>query len=123
MNVRAAVSTITFVVAIVVLLSTILWRLFVFFDRTDEDRFEYGLTPGMTRAAVISLENAYHGRLYGGGAQPAYISRRPVPAGGMSVYFTDEATFCIASGKYYILNFDRKGHLLNWTVEPWSGVC
>jgi hypothetical protein len=105
-------------------LVAILWRLFVYSDPTDENTFEYGLAPGMTRASAVALENSHHGRSYGGGAQPTLVGPgRPLTPGSLSVFFTDSGTFCVASGKHYVLYFDRQDRLVRWTVNPWEGVC
>jgi hypothetical protein len=107
-----------------IVLVAILWRGFVYSDPTDESNFEYGLTPGMTRASVAELERTDHGRPFGGGAQPSVRgTSHPMPPGTLSVFFTDSGTYCIASGKHFTLYFDHEDHLVNWTVRPWSGVC
>lgn len=121
---RRLLSFVTYFVAGLIILGAILWRLLFFSDHGDEDSFEYGLAPGMTRQSVVDLEERYHGLPYASGAQPARVPAGPPHApNALFAFFTDEGMICVVHGKEYILNFDRGDRLVNWTVRPWGGEC
>ena len=122
---RRIVGVTTYVAASIIILVTILSRLFFYSDHTREDDFEYGLVPGMTRQAVVELEGHLGGSAgcYSTAApqRPAKLQRR-TPGSSLSVSFVDQGTPLTGSGKCFALNFDPKGRLMNWTVGRWEQV-